>query len=317
MCASVREEKSLRKFAWLRGSMSMIKLTGRAREIDWRNTLTTYALLTIGGLILACNVAIFLTPSHIAPGGVSGMAIILNHYTGFPVGTTMLILNIPLLILGFRNLGRFHFLTKTAYVVLIYNLGADVVARYLPPGVSQNILLNAIFAGVVGGIGTGIVYRAGGTTASTGVISRILQLRTGIPISQVYFITDGLIILAAGITFGWEAALYSLVTLFIWGIATDYVLEGPSVIRTAFIVTDERDKVSHALLEKLQIGVTAWQGEGMFTEKPHNVLFCTISRPFVDTLRDIVTEADPHAFVVITHGHQATGGVIASKKGKT
>ncbi len=292
----------------------MTNVLQRARTIRWRQMLWTYAILTIGGVILASNVALFLEPSHIAPGGVSGAAIILNHYTGWQVGTTMLLLNIPLLILGFRSLGRFHFLTKTLYVVLIYNLGANVVANYLPHGISENNLLNAIFAGVVGGIGTGLVYRAGGTTASTGVISRILQLKTGIPISQVYFITDGLIIVAAGLTFGWEAALYALVTLFIWGIATDYILEGPSVIRTAFIVTDNRDAVGRALLDKLQIGVTAWQGEGMFTEETHSVLFCTVSRPFVDTLRDIVHEADPKAFVVITHGHQATGGVVTSKK---
>lgn len=286
----------------------------RARETDWRRTLATYAVLTLGGVILASNVALFLAPSKIAPGGVSGAAIILNHFVNFPVGIMMLLMNVPLLALGFRNLGRFHFLTRTLYVVLIYNLGADIVANYLPHGVSQNILLNAIFAGVVGGIGTGLVYRAGGTTASTGVISRILQLRTGIPISQVYFITDGVIILAAGIVFGWEAALYALVTLFVWGIATDYVLEGPSVVRTAFIVTDERVRVAKALLENLQIGVTAWQGEGMFTEQEHSVLFCTVSRPFVDTVRQVVTEADPNAFVVITHGHQATGGRIQKLK---
>jgi uncharacterized membrane-anchored protein YitT (DUF2179 family) len=284
-----------------------------ARRTDWRKTLTTYAVLTLGAVILAANVAVFLKPSNIAPGGVSGAAVILTHFVDVPIGIVMLLLNIPLLILGFRNLGRFHFLTKTLYVVLIYNLGADVVARFLPAGVSQNILLNAIFAGVVGGIGTGLVYRAGGTTASTGVISRILQLKTGIPISQVYFVTDGLIILAAGLVFGWEASLYALVTLFVWGIATDYMLEGPSVIRTAFIVTDEKEKVARALMDRLQIGVTAWQGEGMFTEQSHNVLFCTVSRPFVDTLRDIVREADPQAFVVITHGHQATGGVVRHK----
>lgn len=292
----------------------MTNVIQRAREMDWRKTLATYAVLTVGAIILASNVAIFLAPSNIAPGGVSGAAIILNRFLQVPVGAMMLLLNIPLLALGFQSLGRFHFLTKTLYVVLIYNLGADVVAQFLPHGVSENILLNAIFAGVVGGVGTGLVYRAGGTTASTGIISRILQLKTGIPISQVYFISDGLIILAAGIVFGWEAALYALVTLFVWGIATDYVLEGPSVVRTAFIVTDERDKVSRALLEQLQIGVTAWQGEGMFTEQKHHVLFCTVSRPFMDTLREIVSQTDPHAFIVITHGHQATGGVIASKK---
>jgi uncharacterized membrane-anchored protein YitT (DUF2179 family) len=217
-----------------------------------------------------------------------------------------------LLALGFRTLGRFNSLGKTLYVVLLYNLGADVLARFLPPGISGNTMLNAIFAGVLGGIGTGIVYRAGGTTASTGILSRILQLKTGVPISQVYFVTDGLIILAAGIVFGWEAALYALVTLFVWGIATDYVLEGPSVVRTAFIVTDRRAEVAAVLLQELGIGVTAWQGEGMFTSEPHGVLFCTVSRPFVDRLRAIVLAADPNAFIVIAHGHQATGGIVAA-----
>jgi uncharacterized membrane-anchored protein YitT (DUF2179 family) len=282
--------------------------------MDWRSTLVTYALLTLGSLLLASNVVIFLAPSRIAPGGVSGAAIIINHLTNLPVGVLMLVLNIPLLALGFQTLGRFHFLGKTLYVVLLYNLGSDVLANFLPHGVSQNIMLNAIFAGVVGGIGTGIVYRAGGTTASTGVISRVLQLRTGIPISQIYFITDGLIILAAGIVFGWEAALYALIALFVWGIATDYVLEGPSVVRTAFIVTDKRAEVADALLKQLQIGVTAWTGEGMFTEETHSVLFCTVSRPFVNALREIVTATDPQAFIVITHGHQATGGIVAAAK---
>src|SRR5262245_13560670 len=125
----------------------MTDILQRARETDWRNTFLTYAVLTIGAVILAFNVALFLAPSQIAPGGVSGAAIILNHYIPIPVGTLMLILNIPLLALGFRALGRFRFLTKTLYVVLIYNLGADVVTRYVQHGVSTNILLNAIFAG--------------------------------------------------------------------------------------------------------------------------------------------------------------------------
>ena len=150
-----------------------------------RENLETYVLLTVGGLLLAINVDLFLAPSKIAPGGVSGTAILINHFTGWPIGTTMLVLNIPLLVLGFQNLGRFKFLTKTVYVVLLYNLGADVIAHYLPAvGVSQNIMLNAIFAGVLGGIATGMVYRAGGTSAGTGIISRVLQMKTGIPMSQ-------------------------------------------------------------------------------------------------------------------------------------
>src|SRR5258708_13540632 len=99
----------------------MTNIAQRAREIDWRKTLATYAILTVGGLILASNVALFLAPSKIAPGGVSGAAIILNHFINFPVGVMMLIMNLPLLALGFQNLGPFHFLTKTLNVFFLSN----------------------------------------------------------------------------------------------------------------------------------------------------------------------------------------------------
>ena len=103
---------------------------------------------------------------------------------------------------------------------------------------------------------------------------------------------------------------YSLLALFIWGVATDYTLEGPSVVRTAFIVTDRSETVAEALLTRMGIGVTAWAGRGMFTEAEHMVLFCTLSRPDVNTLTNVVTDVDPHAFIVIGQGHQAKGGVL-------
>jgi len=113
-----------------------------------------------------------------------------------------------------------------------------------------------------------------------------------------------------GLVFGWERALYSLLTLFVWGLVIDYVMEGPSVIRTAFIVTDKAEEVTHLLFSRLGIGVTSWPGRGMFTEAEHAVLFCTLNRPDVRVLKAVVVEADPQAFVVIGQGHQARGGVV-------
>jgi len=276
-----------------------------------------WLLLTIGGLLLAVNVGLFLAPSDIAPGGVSGMAIIVNHFTGWPIGLMMLVFNLPLLALGFRNLGRFQFLSRTLYVVLLYNLGADLLQRWLPAsGLTPDLTLNAIYGGVLGGIGTGLVYRGGGTSAGTGILGRVLQIRTGIPVSQLYLFTDGGVILLAGLAFGWERALYALVALFAWGLTADYVLEGPSVVRTAFIVTDYPEQVSRAVLDELGLGLTAWPARGMFTEAPHTVLFCTVSRPEVNALEAVVIRADPQAFVVIGHGHQASGGIIRQTRGK-
>lgn len=286
-------------------------VTGRMSQVHWSSALGDFVLLSVGGLVLAVTVDLFLVPANLAPGGVSGLAVILRHVAGWPIGLTMLVLNIPMLVLGFFSLGRFHFLIRTAFVVLVYNLGVDLLAGWLPAaGITRDPLLNALYGGVVGGIGTGLVYRGGGTSAGTGVASRVLQLRTGIPMGQVYFITDGGVIILAGFVFGGESALYALFALFIWGLTADYVLEGPSVVRTAFIVTDHPDIVTRAVFGQLGLGVTAWPAQGMFTEAQHTVLFCTVNRPDVNALKSAVREVDARAFVVIGHGHQASGGVL-------
>lgn len=291
--------------------MSRYRLTLSGSGVDLRSTLYNYLILTGGALVLAVNFDIFMTPAKVAPGGVSGLSLIINRFTGWPPGLTMLALNIPLIILGFYHLGRFRFLIRTLYAVLVYNLGVDVLALWLPSGgITNDLLLNALYGGVVGGLGYGLIFRGQGTSAGTGVLGRVLQLKTGIPVSQVYIVTDGGIILGLGLVFGWENALYALLMLFLWGLATDYVLEGPSVVRTAFIVTDSPQRVAQALFNRLGVGVTAWPSQGMFTATEHTVLFCTVSRPDVGGLKAVVVEADPDAFVVIGQAHQASGGVL-------
>ena len=277
-------------------------------RFNWKN----FALLAAGAIILAVNLNVFLAPSNLAPGGVMGIAVIVNAFTGWPLGLTMLAFNIPLLVLGFYYLGRFNFLIHTLFVVLIYSFGADLMTGWLPAnGITDDLLLNAIYGGVLGGIGSGLVFRGNGTSGGTGVLARVIQLRTGLPVSQVYMFTDGAVVLLAALLFGWEIGLYSLITLFIWGVVVDYVLEGPSVVRTAFIITDKPEQVSQAVLERLRLGITSWPAQGMFTEARHTFLFCTVSRSDVNTLRKTILSEDPGAFVVIGQGHQAIGGVIS------
>ncbi len=225
---------------------------------DWKNIIKDYLTLTIGAFVLIISIDVFFVPSNISPGGgVTGSAIIINKFTGWPVGLLMLALNVPMIVLGFYRLGRFNFLVRTLYTVLIYNLGVDYFASILPTGITDDLLLNALCGGVLGGIGTGLIFRGRSTTAGLGIVSRVLQLRTGIPISQVYILTDGAVLLLFGQIFGWDRALYSLIALFFFGLATDYVLEGPSVIRTVFIVTNSSEAISQGLLSRLGVGVTA------------------------------------------------------------
>ena len=288
---------------------------GKTRRIDVRAGAKSALLMTAGTLMMVVSLTVFLAPSAIAPGGVSGTAVILNAVFGWPIGWVMLLLNLPLLALGFRHLGRFQFLIRTAYVAGLYSVGAQIFTEWIHVSPITDVpLLNALYGGVIGGIGSGLIYRGQASVAGTGILARIVQLRTGMPVSQVFLLTDGGVILAAALVLGWENGLYSLLALFVWGLATDYVLEGPSVVRTAFIVTDHPDRVAAVVMQRLGIGVTAWAAQGKFTEEPHTVLFCTVSRPDVEPLRSAVADGDATAFLVIGHGHQATGGVVRGGK---
>ncbi len=290
--------------------MSKTKITFAFQRVRASASPRDFLLLTLAAVLQAINFNLFLAPADIAPGGVSGLALIINNFFGTPLGLTQFFLSIPLIILGFSQLGRANFLIRTLWVSLIYAFGVDFLARWMPAqGITPDLLLNALFGGVIGGIASGLAFRGRGTFAGTGIISRIVQLRTGLPITQLYMIIDGGIIVLIGAVFGWENALYALVMLFVWGLATDYTLEGPSVIRTVHIITDSPDAVSDTLITRMGIGVTSWSGQGMYTKEQHSILYCTISRADVETIKSLVAEVDDNAFVVIGQGHSASGGV--------
>lgn len=268
--------------------------------------------LLLGTVLSALGYSLFQVPFNIAAGGVSGIAIIINHFTDWPIGAMYLVMNIPLLVLGYYYLGGWRFLVRTLIAVVIFSTAVDLFNVYLPGWVIQfplteDVLLNAIYGGIVGGVGAGLVYRSGGTMGGTSIIGRILQQRTGIPLSQVFLYTDGIIIVTAGLVFGWEIALYALLTLFLGGLASDYTLEGPSSVRTATIITDKPDAIAQALIQVLGRGVSQWQITGAYTGEAHTMLLCTVYRPQVNDLKQVVAETDKQAFVVIGTAHQALG----------
>ena len=271
-----------------------------------------WTLMLIGITIAALGYALFQIPHNIAAGGIGGIAIFINYFTGFPAGTMYLLLNIPLLVLGFFHLGRWLFVIRTTIAVLLFSSIVDLLTIYLPQWltdypITDDTLLNAVYAGLIGGIGGGLVYRAGSTMGGTGIVGRIIQRKTGTPLSQIYLTTDGLIVLSAGVIFGWELALYAMLTLFLSGLASDYALEGPSSVRVATIVTNHPQALAQALIDDLGRGVSQWEVNGGYTGQPHTMLTCTIYRPQVDELKRTVARIDPTAFVTIGVAHQALG----------
>lgn len=277
------------------------------RRFSWWQLLTDVVLLSLGALISAVAVIIFQAPFDIVPSGISGIAVILNYLVNTPVGLMILLLNIPIQYLAFRMLGGWRVIVASVFAIVLYSLLIDVLTPLLTQTLSDDLLLNSLYGGVIGGVGGGLVYRGGGTLGGTSTVARILQELYGIPLATSTLYADTLIVVLAALVFGWEGALYALVAIFVGGVVSDYTLEGPSVVRTATIITDYPQLVANAIIHDLKRGVTAWDGKGMFTRQQRGVLFVTIGRQQVDTLRQVVLHADPNAFVVIGQGHTAYG----------
>jgi uncharacterized membrane-anchored protein YitT (DUF2179 family) len=281
----------------------------RFTGINWQDAGKRLLFLTTGALIGAVGVVIFLIPADLAPPGVTGLATILNELIQTPIGLMVILFNIPIQMIGFRALGGMKVVLGTIYYTVVFSLAVDLLLPVLGTApVSDNLLLMAVFGGVLQGIGGGLVYRADGTMGGTSTLARVLQQRFGIPLSASALYTDTFVMLAAGTVFGWEAALCAMVSMFVLGAVSDYVLEGPSVVRTATIVTDQPDVVANAIETCLKRSATRWSGEGARTQVDHAVLYVAVSRPEVKMLHTAIGAADPAAFIVIGHGHTAYGG---------
>lgn len=285
------------------------------RRINWGaigHAIRQFLLLLFGVLLTAFAYAVFQVPFNIAAGGIGGVSIVVNHYSGLSVGLLYALMNIPLLVLGFFQLGRWGFLFKTVFCVALFSVATDYISLYMPLYAAQfpltdDLLLNTIYGGIVGGVGGGLIFRAGATMGGTGIVGRVIQMRTGTPLSQVYLWTDGLIVITMGVVFGWEISLYAMLALFLNGLASDYTLEGPSSVRTASVITNRPEEMTAALMAGLDRGVSRWEITGGYTGETRHMIFCTIFRPQVNDLKRIVAQIDGDAFVIIGDAHQALG----------
>ncbi len=273
------------------------------------HTIVRYSLIGLGIVIGALSLIVFLQPLDIAPAGVAGASTLLNELFDTPIGLMIFVLNIPIQLLGYIMLPNgARVIRRSVVIILIFSVVVDNLGPLVPDGgISDERMLNALFGGITGGIGVGLVYRAGATFGGTSTLALILQRRFGFPMSTTFLCTDTLIIIAAGLVYGWEGALYAAVALFTAGLATDYVLEGPSVIRTAMIITDKPNEISQRIFTSLQRGATSWTIKGEYTGIKRTMLYVTIARSQVRDLKEEVSHVDPNAFVVIGMGHAAYG----------
>ncbi|MCI6911362.1 MAG: YitT family protein [Veillonellaceae bacterium] len=275
--------------------------------MDW---IKKYLVLIIGSLIYSAGLEIFLVPNNIIDGGIVGISIMASYLTGIPFGVYMLVLNLPFLYLGYKQIGK-----TFAISTIISIIALSIFSEFLEPvpQITQDYFLAAIFGGIIAGAGVGLVIRQGGSLDGTEITAIILDRKTSFSVGEVVMFFNLFILGAAGFVFGWDKAMYSLVAYFIISKMIDVVLKGLDESYAVMIVSDEYEEIADALMHRLGRGVTYLHGQGAYTGDDKQVLYCVVTRLEVVKLKEIALEKDETAFVTINPVHDIVGGRFKKK----
>lgn len=267
---------------------------------DWKKYLKQYLLITLGAIVYAVGQNIFIRPLHIPLGGVTGIALIINYLTQLPVGMTNLVLNIPLLILGYRTLGR-GFFVKTIYGTVVVSVAMDTVGLLLTYSYQGDLLLAALFGGVIMGAGGGLILRQGGSAGGLDIIGKYVNKKRDMPMGNVSLMINVFIIGGSALIYqNLESAMYAMVTSFLYNTVVDRMLYGADMQKKAMIVTDRPAEVAEAIMAKLGKGVTSWDGKGMYTGNRRTVLMCAVHRYETSVLKGILEEVDADSLLLLS-----------------
>jgi len=266
-----------------------------------------YGLITIGALIVAANVPLFLVPNNVISTGITGIGMLTHYLWRWPIGLVTLLINIPLIFAGIRWGGGWRFFTRTIYAVLVLTVGIDVLSKFLPP-IQTEPLLYTLFGGLLDGIGIGLVLRGSGTTGGTDIIAQLLSRYRSIPFGTVFIGINSAILLAATLVVGVVPVLYALIVNYVSGKVVDTVQEGVGYARAALIISPQHDReISQAIFEQLGRGVTILEARGGYTQNEQPALYVVVTRSQVTLLKRLISEIDPHAFVVVSEAHEVLG----------
>ncbi|MBN1467253.1 MAG: YitT family protein [Fusobacteriaceae bacterium] len=272
-----------------------------------------YLIITLGLIIAAAGIRVFLVPAKIAAGGVSGISVILYHKFKIQVGWSMLVMNIPLFLLGLKNFGKGYGL-KTLYGTVALSFFVEII-DYLFPHIDTlidyskggNMLLAPIYGGVVTGLGIGLVMKYGGSTGGTDIVAQVLSKYTKIPTGYAMMTVDSLVIISATFVFGWEAALYAIICLYATGIFIHKTLEGVSYTKMVLIISDEYDRIKDMILNDIERGGTGISANGLYTNNEKRMILTVLDSKEIHELREFIKVIDSKAFVIVTDIHEVYG----------
>ncbi|WP_440480353.1 YitT family protein [Rossellomorea vietnamensis] len=280
------------------------------KKIPMKEVVKRAFLITIGAVIMAVGLEIFLVPNQVIDGGIVGVSIMLSHITGIKLGIFIFILNIPFFFIGYKQIGK-TFAFSTLYGIIILSISTT----FLHPvaAFTQDILLASLFGGIVLGIGVGIVIRYGGSLDGTEILAILSSKRLPFSVGEIIMFVNLFILASAGFVFSWDRAMYSLLAYYVAFKLIDITIKGLDESKSVWIISENYEEIGDALLHRLGRGVTYLKGEGAFSGDDKKVIFCVITRLEEAKLKDIVAEHDPSAFLAIADIAEVRGGRFKKK----
>ncbi len=269
-----------------------------------------YLMIFVGAIIAAVGLELFLIPNNVIDGGIVGVSIMMQTLTGMSLGVFLVLLNIPFLFMGYKQIGK-NFAIATLIAICFLSVWSEIFGPV--PKVTDDPFLAAIFGGIIDGLGVGLIIRAGGSLDGTEIVAIIMDKKSVFSVGEVVMFINLFILSSAGLLYGWDKAMYSLVAYFVISKMIDVVIKGLDESYAVMIVTNEHDEITSALNDRLGRGVTLLHGAGGYTGESKEVLYCVVTRLEVDKLKEIVLDKDESAFVTINAVHDIVGGRFKKK----
>jgi uncharacterized membrane-anchored protein YitT (DUF2179 family) len=267
-------------------------------EHKWVLFVAKYFFITLGSFLVAIGLDLFLVPNSVIDGGIIGISIILSHITGINLSFFIFLLNIPFLILGYKQIGK-SFAINTMYAVTLLSVFSFLLHSYNPWTNDQ--ILASVFGGIILGIGVGTIIRFGGALDGTEIVAIIASNKFGFSVGEIVMFFNVFIFGAAGLAFAWNSVMYSMIAYFIAFKAIDIVIEGLNESKSVTIISSNPTEIADAVIARLGRGVTYIYGKGGYSQEDKEILYCVVTRLEVAKLKSIVHEKDPSAFVAIEH----------------
>ena len=270
-----------------------------------RNVAVDYAMLIVGTFLIGFAIKDIYDPVNMVTGGVSGVAIIAKRLWEVPLWLTNTVLNIPLFACGMFIMG-WRFIRRTLFATVMLSLSLYILPEVSVTG--SDLLLSALFGGILSGVGTGMVFLTSSTTGGTDMLAALIQKRMKhYTLAQIMQVLDGVIVAAGASVFGIRAALYALIAIFCVSKVTDGLIEGIKFSKQAYIISEHYPEIADAILERMGRGVTSLEARGMYSQDEKKMLFCVVSKKEIVRLKEIVSEFDPGAFVIVSDVREVFG----------